>query len=80
MPDTEGWNREAVVTTTLVVVFFTTVVIGGLTEPVLRKVRVQATDDEDEEVVPQNTGFSHMDLEFPPTPSSSTQPSLQQAL
>ena len=99
MPDTEGWNREAIVTTTLVVVFFTTIVIGGvcwqmwcgdnaggnvagkipvyftgpgLTEPVLRKVKVQAADDEEEDVVrAQNTGFSHMDLEFPPTPTSS---------
>mgnify|MGYP000182462030 CR=1 FL=1 len=73
MPSSEGWNREAIVTTTLVVVFFTTIVIGGLTEPVLRKVRVEASDeDDDSDFLPaSHTGFSHMDLEFPATPHGS---------
>jgi sodium/hydrogen exchanger 8 len=71
MPEEEGWNREAIVTTTLVVVFFTTIVIGGLTEPVIRKVRVQATDEEEDDILKANTGYSHMDLEFPATPHKS---------
>lgn len=64
MPDDNGkWNRDAIVTTTLIVVIFTTVVIGGLTEPVLKKLNVSHDDGTSNNEVFEE-GLSYMDFQL----------------
>jgi len=65
MPDDGGrWNRDAIVTTTLVVVIFTTVVIGGLTEPVLKKLQVSHDDGSSDKSELFEEGLSYMDFQL----------------
>ena len=59
------WNREIIVTTTLIVCLLTTIVLGGMTEPLLKRMNLSVTENEGESDDEGYTPLAAGDAELP---------------